>query len=93
MIASTPENIEGKVFDRYSISLAVNAKYKSDGSMDASAAMRLLPTRIAQEGVETADQNAKAFVLGSLDMAQQDELLAFSKIKDAVEEYLKAKGL
>ena len=93
MIAKEPININGQIYDRYNINLAISSWYKSDGSLDASAAMRLVPAKINEVSVQTDDQNPKAFVLGNMDTAGEAEKQAFGIIKSAIENYLRSKGL
>jgi hypothetical protein len=93
MNASNPIQIDGKTYDRFSLNLAITGKYKSDGSTDAQIAMRLIPTRLADGAVETADAAALGISLGTLagsDAATQQTVAA---IQAALQTYLQAKGL
>ena len=82
MIATNPITIDGKQYDRYSLNLAITGKYNSDGSSDANVAMRLVPTRIADGQVYTADAHAIGISLGTL-----------ASIQSALQTYLQTKGL
>lgn len=94
MIATNPINLNGKTFDKYSINLAVTGKYNPDGSPDASVALRLIPTRIENGVVETADdEHAKAIVFGSMAVADSEAMTAFSSIQAALQAYLSSKGV
>jgi len=93
MIATTPLEIDGQTYDRWSLNLAITGKYKADGSPDASIAMRLIPTRIADGSVFTSENEAKAIVLGSLDNADEQTLQAVAAVQDTLQTYLAAKGL
>jgi hypothetical protein len=93
MIATTPLEIDGQTYDRWSLNLAITGKYKADGTPDASIAMRLIPTRIADGSVSTAENQAKAIVLGSLDNADEQTLQAVAAVQDTLQTYLAAKGL
>ena len=93
MIASTLLTINGQTFDRYSLNLAITGKYKADGSPDASIAMRLIPTRIADGSVVTADEQATGIVLGSLEQADETTMQAVAAVQAALQAYLVTKGL
>ncbi len=93
MIATNPLQIEGKTFDRYSLNLAITGKYNGDGSTDANVAMRLVPTRIENGEVITADEAAIGIVLGSLAGADAATQQAVGAIQSALQAYIVAKGL
>jgi hypothetical protein len=93
MNASNPIQIEGKTYDRYSLNLAITGKYKSDESTDAQIAMRLIPTRIADGAVETADSAAIGISLGTLAGSDQATQQAVAAIQAALQAYITAKGL
>lgn len=93
MIATTPIQINGQTFDRYSLNFAVTGKYLADGSPDASVALRLIPTRIEDGNVITAEDAAKAVVLGSMEQADEAAQQAFAAISQALQTYLASKGL
>ena len=93
MIASNPITINGNQYDKYSINLAITGKYKGDGTTDASIACRLIPTRIENGEVITAEDNAKAISLGTLDGADAATQQAVAAIQSALQAYLQAKGL
>jgi hypothetical protein len=93
MLASKPLQIDGKSFDKFSLNLAITGKYKADGSSDAQVAMRLIPTRIADGAVETADSAAIGISLGTLAGSDQATQQAVAAIQAALQTYLTAKGL
>ena len=93
MKTNNPIIINGQVFDRYSLNFAVTGKYRKDGTPDASVAMRLIPTRIEGEEVITAEDAAKAVVLGSMADADEAAQTAFAAIAAALQTYLVSKGL
>ena len=93
MIATNPQTIDGKTYDRYSLNLAITGKYKADGTPDASIAMRLIPTRIADGQVETLDAAAKGIYLGSLTGADAATQQAVASVQAALQAYLQAKGM
>lgn len=93
MIATNPIAIDGQTFDRYSLNLAITGKYNGDGSTDASIACRLIPTRIENGEVITAEADAKGIVLGTLDGSDEATQQAVAAIQTALQAYLQAKGL
>jgi hypothetical protein len=93
MNATNPITIDGKTYDRYSLNLAITGKYKSDESTDAQIAMRLIPTRIADGAVETADAAAIGISLGTLAGSDEATQQAVGAIQAALQAYITAKGL
>jgi hypothetical protein len=94
MTATTPLQIDGKTYDRYSLNLAITGFYKPDGQPDANVAMSLIPTRIEDGVVEQAGlEHRKAVVLGSLSQAIAEEQQAIGAIQAALQAYLQTKGL
>lgn len=93
MITTNPITIDGKQYDRYSLNLAITGKYNADGNTDANIACRLIPTRIENGEVITAESEAKAIVFGSLAGADAATLQAVGAIQTALQTYLQAKGL
>jgi hypothetical protein len=94
MNATNPITIDGKTFDKFSLNLAITGKYKSDGSTDASIAMRLVPTRIEDGVVETADSAAIGLLRGHLsEVADPAEQAAVAAIQSALQTLLISKGL
>jgi hypothetical protein len=93
MIASAPSNIDGKTYDRYSLNLAITGKYNGNGSSDANVAMRLVPTRIEDGVVETADAEAKGISLGTLAGSDAATQQAIAAIQNALQTYISEKGL
>lgn len=94
MNATNPIEINGKFYDRFSLNLAITGRYLSDGSSDAQVAMRLVPTRIENGQVETADESAIGILRGSFsEIADPAEQAAVSAIQTALQTLLAAKGL
>lgn len=93
MIATNPIQIDGQTFDRYSLNLAITGKYKADGSTDASIACRLIPTRIEDGQVLTADAHAIGISLGTLSGSDAATQQAVGAIQAALQAYIAAKGL
>jgi hypothetical protein len=93
MTASNPIQIDGKSYPKFSLNLAITGKYNGDGSIDANVAMRLIPTRIEDGEVITADEAAIGIALGSLTGADEATQQAVSAIQSALQTYIQAKGL
>jgi len=93
MNASTPIQIDGKSYPKFSLNLAITGKYNGDGSSDANVAMRLVPTAIENGEVITADEAAIGIALGSLTGADEATQQAVGAIQTALQAYIQAKGL
>ena len=93
MNASNTITIDGKQYDKFSLNLAITGKYNGDGSSDANVAMRLVPTRIENGEVITADEAAIGIALGSLAGSDAATLQAVGAIQAALQAYITAKGL
>ena len=93
MNASKTIEIDGKQYDKLSLNLAITGRYLSDGSSDANVAMRLVPTRIENGEVITADEAAIGIALGSLAGSDAATLQAVGAIQAALQTYIVAKGL
>ena len=93
MNASNPIEINGKQYDKLSLNLAISGRYLGDGSSDANVAMRLVPTRIQDGEVITADEAALGIALGSLAGSDAATQQAVGAIQAALQAYISAKGL
>jgi hypothetical protein len=93
MTATTPIEIDGKQYDKFSLNLAISGRYLGDGSSDANVAMRLVPTRTENGEVTTADEAAIGIVLGSLSGADEATQQAVAAIQSALQNYITSKGL
>jgi len=94
MNATNPIEIDGKQYPNYSLNLTITGGYKADGSQDASIAMRLVPTRVENEVVETADSAAIGLLRGHLsEVADPAEQAAVAAIQTALQTLLISKGL
>jgi hypothetical protein len=93
MNATTPITIDGKSYPKFSLNLAITGKYNGDGSSDANVAMRLIPTRIEDGEVISADEAAIGIALGSLAGSDEATQQAVGAIQAALQAYLQAKGL
>jgi hypothetical protein len=93
MNATNPIEINGKSYEKFSLNLSITGRYLSDGSSDAQVAMRLVPTRIENGQVETADANAIGISLGTLAGSDEATQQAVGAIQAALQTYITAKGL
>ena len=93
MNATTPITIDGKSYPKFSLNLAISGRYLGDGSSDAQVAMRLVPTRMENGEVITADESALGIVLGSLAGSDEATQQAVGAIQAALQTYITAKGL
>jgi hypothetical protein len=93
MNATNPLQIDGKTYPKLSLNLAISGRYLGDGSSDANVAMRLVPTRIENGEVITADESALGIVLGSLAGSDEATQQAVGAIQAALQSYIAAKGL
>ena len=93
MNATNPLQIDGKSYPKFSLNLAITGKYNGDGTSDANVAMRLIPTRIDDGEVITADEAAIGIALGSLAGSDEATQQAVGAIQAALQSYIQAKGL
>jgi len=93
MNATAPIQIDGKSYPKLSLNLAISGRYLGDGSSDANVAMRLIPTRLENGEVITADESAIGIALGSLAGSDEATQQAVGAIQAALQSYLQAKGL
>ena len=93
MNATAPITIDGKTYPKFSINLAITGRYLGDGSSDANVAMRLIPTRIEDGEVISADESAIGICLGTLAGSDAATQQAVGAIQAALQAYLQAKGL
>ena len=71
----------------------LTGKYNADGTADANVAMRLIPTRLANGQVETADDSYIGISLGTLSGADPATQAAVGAIQSALQTYISTKGL
>ena len=93
MNATNPLQIDGKSYPKFSLNLAITGRYLGDNSSDAQVAMRLVPTRIENGEVITADEAAIGISLGSLAGSDAATQQAVNAIQAALQAYIQAKGL
>jgi hypothetical protein len=93
MKSTNPIEIDGKSFDRYSLNLAINGKYNTDGTPDASIAARFIPTRIEGDQVEQAQEQSVNIAIGSLSGSDEPTLTAVAEISAALQKFILSKGL
>lgn len=94
MLANNPVVIDNETYDQLGINLAVTYRVTGSGTGDASVAMRIVPSRIDQDGnVITADEAAMGISVATLDGVDPDAVTAVDAVKAAIEAYLAAKGI
>jgi hypothetical protein len=93
MNATNPITIDGKSYPKFSLNLAITGKYNGDGTSDANVAMRLIPTRIEDGEVISADEAAIGISLGTLAGSDEATQQAVGAIQTALQAYISAKGL
>ena len=93
MKPTNPIEIDGQIYDLYTINLAITSLVKPDASEDANVSMRLLPTRIADGEVIVAEDYARVMLLGSVDNVDLATKTAVSQISASIQEFIYAKGL
>lgn len=93
MTSSNPITIDGIVYPKFSLNLAITGRYSPNGQPDASVCMRLVPTAIQDGQVITAEAAAKGIVMGTLDGSDEATQTAVATIQAALQAYLNAKGL
>jgi len=93
MNATAPITINGKSYPKFSLNLAITGKYNGDGTSDANVAMRLIPTRIEDGEVISADESAIGICLGTLAGSDAATQQAVGSIQAALQAYIQAKGL
>ena len=94
MKSTNPIEIDGQIFDRYSLNLAINGKYNADGTPDASIAARFIPTRLVEDGEpDQAQEHSVNIALGSLSGSDEPTLTAVAEISAALQKFILSKGL
>lgn len=93
MNATNPITIDGKQYDKFSLNLAITGRYLGDGSSDANVAMRLVPTRIENGDVYTAEEAAIGIALGTLAGSDEATQQAVASIQSALQQFILSKGL
>jgi len=92
MIASNPITIDGKTYDRYSMTLAVSGRYTAPDQPDASVVLTLTPARFEGDQIEQAAES-RTVLFGSLAVADDDARTAVSEVQAALQKFINAKGL
>lgn len=94
MLLAEPIEIDGVSYPYLTTNMAVTSRHLPDGSMDASVALRFIPTRIVDGVVTQNDAGAISIFRGSLvELRDQSEGLAMLAIKQAIEALVSAKGI
>ena len=93
MNTTNPITVDGETFPLLSANLAISSSY-NNGTFEANAAMRLVPTRIDADGKTiTSDENAKSILIGTTQGISGAEQEAMAAIYDAVQKYINVKNL
>jgi len=93
LVPTNPIIIDGETYPLYSANLAIAAKY-INGELNASAAMRLVPTRIDADGnTITADDYTRSLTLGSTSNISGPEAEVMIRFHNAIQTYIFEKGL
>ena len=93
MTTNTPITVDGEIFPFYSANLAISSSFRN-GNFEANAAMRLVPTRLDENGNGiTSDENAKSVLVGTTQGISGPEQDAMVAIYQAVQNYINIKGL
>lgn len=95
MDAALPQQRDdGTVFPVWNVSLAISQMLQPDGSQPISIALRCVPARVSDSGVETADERSVSICRGRAeDITDPQEQEAFRVVQEAVIAFLRAKGL
>ena len=93
MKPTNPIEIDGQIYDLYTINLAITSLVKPDASEDANVSMRLLPTRIADGEVIVAEDYARVMLLGSVENVDMATKTAVAQISASIQEFIYAKGI
>jgi hypothetical protein len=92
MIATNPIEIDGKTYDRYSMTLAVSGRYTAPDQPDASVVLTLTPTRFEGDQIEQAAES-RTVLFGSLAVADDEARTAVSEVQAALQKFILSKGL
>ena len=95
MIPTTPIEIEGETYDRYTASLAMMIRHTKGGGQKVSANVRLVPTRIDSEtgDVITRDDHAQNLTNGDTLTGSTDVINAVDAILAAGQAFINGRGL
>jgi hypothetical protein len=94
MIPTQPIIIDGETYDRYTASLAFMVRHNPDGTSTTSCNVRLVPTRITEDGqVITADAHGRNMLMGQEAGASADTLVAVNGIKQIGQAFIDGRGL
>ena len=95
MYTTNPITLEdGRVFDRLNVNLAITTRLQ-EGVFTASAALRLTPARVSEDGSQESLEGAQVVLSGDTakDMASDaDKAALVSEITAAMQKFIVAKG-
>jgi hypothetical protein len=92
MIATTPLEIDGQTYDRYTMTLAVSGRYVAPDQPDASVVLTLTPARFDGEQIHVAPES-RTVLFGTLANADDDARVAVAEVQAALQKFINAKGL
>lgn len=93
MTTNNPITVDGEIFPLFSANLAITSSFKN-GAFEANAAMRLVPTRLDENGNGViSEENAKSVLVGTTQGISGAEQEAMAAIYAAVQNYVNVKGL
>jgi len=93
MNATNPIQIDGKTYDRYAMSMAVNGRYEAPSAPDASVVLTLTPICFDGDECIEATEHARTILFGSLSEADDAERLAVSEVQAALQKFINSKGI
>ncbi|MFM7795202.1 MAG: hypothetical protein ACKO7N_00360 [Candidatus Nitrosotenuis sp.] len=80
-------------YDKLSVNLAVTSFYKPDGNRDLNIALRVIPTKVDENGVSTLDNEAYTVYRGSLmELKDETEQTCVGKMIVALQEFINSRG-
>lgn len=93
MTPTTPIEIDGETYDRYTASLCLLVQHKPDGSVSPAVNVRLVPTRIADGQVIQRDDHARSLLMGGIAGASEDAVTAVTAILAAGQTFINGRGI
>lgn len=93
MNSANPMTIDGKVYDKLTVNLAVSSQYNVAGERDLSIALRVVPTLVDNEGVKTADNAAYTVYRGRIsELQSQQEVDCVTTMIGALQNFITSQG-
>ena len=91
MNSTNPLIIDGKVYDKFNITLALSTRFED--SEDASLALTLTPTKHETGIVEQNTENNQTILFGSKTVADQPTSIALEEILAAIQKLIITKNI